>query len=74
MFSALSLDIGGAVYNHWGKETCDAAGAEVLYKGIIASGDRLKGGATSVVCFTSEPEIDEDTKNFKRHHRLVKKH
>ena len=69
---ALSLDIGGAVYNHWGKETCDAAGAQVLYKGIIVSSDHGKGGAASIVCFTGKPEEDDDTKLMTKHHRLIK--
>lgn len=70
---SLSLDIGGATYIHWGQETCDSDAAVVLYKGILASTDRVKGGAASIICLTNEPQEDEYTKTFKRHHRHYSK-
>lgn len=69
----LSMDVGGATYTHWGRETCDTVGAQVLYKGVMASTDRIKGGSASVICFSNDPQEDEDTKLVKRHHRYYSK-
>lgn len=69
---ALSTDVGGATYIHWGQETCDAEGAEILHKGILASTDRVRGGAANIICLTSNLQNDDTAKNFKRHHRSVK--
>lgn len=61
------MDVGGAVFTHWGQDTCDNQGA--LLKGIMASTDRIKGGSANIICLTSEIQEDEGMKDIKRHHR-----
>lgn len=68
---ALSLDIGGATYVHWGQDVCSTTGSQILHKGILASTDRVKGGAATIICLNSDLEIDKDTKDFKKHHKYV---
>ncbi|CAL1275489.1 unnamed protein product [Larinioides sclopetarius] len=70
---ALSLDVGGATYVHWGQDRCEGQRVQTIQKGIIASTDQIKGGSSSIICLADDPEWDDDTAPYKRHHRYYSK-
>ncbi|GBN33521.1 hypothetical protein AVEN_55989-1, partial [Araneus ventricosus] len=69
----LSLDVGGATYVHWGQDSCGSQRSQAIQKGIIASTDQIKGGSSSIICLSDDPEWDDDTAPYKRHHRYYSK-
>ncbi|GFX68836.1 uncharacterized protein TNCV_3865351 [Trichonephila clavipes] len=70
---ALTLDVGGAMYTHWGQPNCESQGAQTMLSGVIASTDQIKGGSSNIICLTNDPQHDPDTAPYKKHHRFYSK-